>query len=147
MFQKNDLIGYDGAEDFLCQEQTRNLFGQPDVLLVHEYLHVYQSSTAHTPEVKLMVAVLKDAIDCFIKNVSAKRRRAKNLFTEAEQWFFSEEEDWLYSFQSVCDVLKLDPNYIRGALMRYKEGQIADRAPKGRAVPPEAAVDELRLAS
>jgi hypothetical protein len=147
MFQRNDLIGYDGAEDFLCQEQTRSLFGQPDVLLIHEYLHVYRSSTAHTPEVKLMLAVLKDAIDCFVKNISAKTRRGRKLFMDAEEWFFSDEEDWLYSFQSVCDVLKLDPDYVRRALLRCKQENDAKRVANGRAVAPAPRVDELRLAS
>jgi hypothetical protein len=148
MFQKNDLTSYDGAEDFLCQEQTRNLFGQPDVLLVHEYLHVYQSSVVHTPEVKLMLAVLKDAIDCYLKYVSAKQRRARKLSNEAEQWFFSDEDDWLYSFQSVCDILKLDPDYIRRALLRYKQAH-AEAAAGAHGIPTaqEPPVDNLRLAS
>ena len=148
MFQKNDLTSYDGAEDFLCQEQTRNLFGQPDVLLVHEYLHVYQSSVVHTPEVKLMLAVLKDAIDCYLKYVSAKQRRARKLSNEAEEWFFSNEDDWLYSFQSVCDILKLDPDYIRGALLRYKQQHTEPGNHVGsRAASSEPTVDNLRLAS
>jgi hypothetical protein len=148
MFQKNDLASYDGAEDFLCQEQTRNLFGQPDVLLVHEYLHVHQSSLAHTPEVKLMLAVLKDAIDCYLKYVSVKQRRARKLSDEAQQWFFSNEDDWLYNFESVCDILNLDPDYIRRALLRHKQehtqtGNTVNR----RAVSSAPPVDDLRLAS
>jgi hypothetical protein len=144
MFQKTDLAGYDGAEDFLCQEQTRNLFGQPDVLLVHEYLHVYQSSFAQTPEMKLMAAVLKDAIDCYLKSLSAKPRRGKKRSNEAEQWFFSEDEDWLYSFQSVCDMLKLDPDYIRRTLLRHKQEHAAKASSL---VADEFPIERLRLAS
>jgi hypothetical protein len=147
MFQKSDPIS-DGAEDFLCQEQTRHLFGQPDVLLVHEYLSVYQNNLAHTPEMKLMVAVLKDGIDCYVKYVSQKPSRRRKPSNEAEQWFFGEDEDRLYSFQSVCDMLKLDAGYIRRILLAYRErharGQaVAATTPDGC----EAAMDGLRLAS
>jgi hypothetical protein len=105
---------------------------------------VYQSSFAQTPEMKLMAAVLKDAIDCYLKYVSAKPRRSKKRSNEAEQWFFSDDDDGLYSFQSVCDMLKLDPDYIRRTLLSYKQDHV--QAASG-AVPDELPIDGLRLAS
>jgi hypothetical protein len=147
MFQKSELLGYDGAEDFLCQEQTRNLFGQPDVLLVHEYLGIYQNSFSQSPEMRLMAAVLKDGIDCYMKYVSQKSRRGKKVSNEAEAWFFGVDEDRLYSFQNVCDMLKLDADYIRRILLLYKQQHEERTSGAGTARAADLAPDGLRLAS
>ncbi len=144
MLQDDQFISYDGAEDYLCQEHTRNLFGQPDVLLVNEYLHVYQSSFAQMPEVRLVAALLKDGIDSYIKSLSAKPRRGrKNLANEAEEWIFSKDEEWPFSFENVCQILKIEPDYIRRMLLRYKQ-EYTQRAESLAAAP---ATESLRLAS
>jgi len=144
MLQDDQFISYDGAEDYLCQEHTRNLFGQPDVLLVNEYLHVYQSSLAQMPEVRLVAALLKDGIDCYIKSLSVKPRRGrKSLANEAEEWIFSKDEEWPFSFENVCQILKIEPDYIRRILLRYKQ-EYTLRAESLAAAP---ATESLRLAS
>jgi hypothetical protein len=122
MLQDDQFISYDGVEDYLCQEHTRNLFGQPDVLLVNEFLQVYQSSLAQTPEVRLVAALLKDGIDSYIKSLSARPRRGrKSLANEAEEWIFSKDEEWPFSFENVCAILKIESDYIRRILLRYKQ--------------------------
>jgi hypothetical protein len=143
MFEKEQLMSYETGEDFLCREHTRNLFGQPDVLLVSEYLQVYQSNTTHTPEMRLIAAVLEDAIDCYIKYLFAKTRRGKRLCNEAEEWIFSHSEDWVFSFENICGMLKLEPNYIRRVLSRYKQ----ERAEATDAIGAQLPEERLRLAS
>lgn len=147
MLQDDQFMGYDGVEDYLCQEHTRNLFGQPDVLLVNEYLHVYQSSLAQTPEMKLVAAVLKDGIDSYIKYLSAKPRRGRKLINEAEEWFLSKDEKWLFSFENVCGILKLEPDYIRRALLRYKQGYAKLKESDAQPLTADASTVSLRLAS
>ena len=115
------------AEDFLCREQTRNLFGQPDVIVIHEYLHVYRSNTAHTPEIKLIAAMLEDAIDCYLKYCSAKSRRGKRIFAEAAQWIFDRDEDWLFGFENICEMLKLDPDYIRRVVKQSAQERLLNQ--------------------
>lgn len=124
MFEKEQLTSYDSGEDFLCREHTRNLFGQPDVLLVSEYLQVYQSNTTHTPEMRLIAAVLEDAIDCYVKYLFAKTRRGKKLCNEAEEWIFNRSEDGVFSFENICGMLRLEPDYIRRVLTRYKQERL-----------------------
>lgn len=121
MLQDDHFMGYDGGEEYLCQEQTRNLFGQPDVLLVNEYLHVYQGNYSETPEVRLVAAVLQDGINSYIKCMSARTRRGRKLVSEAEEWFLSKDEGWLFSFENVCGILNLEPDHIRRALLRHKQ--------------------------
>jgi hypothetical protein len=116
MLDKETFMHEETSEDFLCRESTRSLFGQPDVLLIHEYLQVYQSKSAHAPEMRLIAAVLEDAIGCYLKYYSAHTRRGKRICNEAAQWIFSPEDDWLFSFENICEMLKIDPDYIRRIL-------------------------------
>ena len=111
-------------DDFLCREQTRNLFGQPDVILIHEYLQVYQSSISHTPEMRLIAAVLEDAIDCYLKYSSVNTRRGKRIFGEAEQWIFGQDDDWFFGFENICEMLKIDPDYIRRVLRQNPQERL-----------------------
>jgi hypothetical protein len=70
---------------------------------------------AACPETALMYAVLEDAFLCLDKRFETDERfllRAR----EAEDWFFSEDSRWLFSFVSVCDALGLDREYIRKKL-------------------------------
>jgi hypothetical protein len=116
MLDKGTFTHEETTEDFLCRESTRGLFGQPDVLLIHEYLHVYQSKSAQAPEMRLIAAVLEDAINCYLKYYSSRTRRGKRICNEAAQWIFSRDDDWLFGFDNICEMLKIDPDYIRRIL-------------------------------
>jgi hypothetical protein len=146
MLDKQSFVHEEIAEDFLCREQTRNLFGQPDVIVIHEFLHVYRSSTAHTPEIKLIAAVLEDAIDCYLKYCSAKSRRGKRIFAEAGQWIFDRDDDWLFGFDNICEMLKLDPDYIRRVLKQSEQERLLNQLSEHQQ-PTDFPAIALRLAS
>ncbi|HXV82376.1 MAG TPA: hypothetical protein VEG60_21110 [Candidatus Binatia bacterium] len=140
---EREAIGHDS----LFREPTQNLFGQPDVVVIHEYLHVYRSSNAYAPEIKLIAAVLKDAIDCYLKYESVKTRRGKKIFNEAAQWIFSRQEDWLFSFDNICEILKLDPDYIRRVLRQNGRELVEIKKPGGKRLSRDLPEIALRLAS
>jgi hypothetical protein len=64
-----------------------------------------------------MYAVLEDAFLCFQQQVEMERRRIRQA-RQAEEWFFSDDFHWPFSFMSICDVLGLQPHFIRMKL-RY----------------------------
>lgn len=68
------------------------------------------------PETALMCAVLEDAFFCFLKQFEIENLRVKRTAQEAEDWFFSPDSRWLFSFVSICTVLGLEPEYIRKKL-------------------------------
>lgn len=74
-----------------------------------------------------MLAVLDDAIACFQKYIFARDRKGKTLFREAEEWILEENSDWPFSFETICEVLGFNPDYVRTGLMRRKEAQLAER--------------------
>jgi hypothetical protein len=55
----------------------------------------------------------------------AERGRAKKLFDETVAWFADRNDDWIFSFVSICETLDLNPEYMRGGLLRWKEKKLA----------------------
>ena len=82
-------------------------------------------------EEKLMLAVLADAIEHFQKHFLSKDEKGKKLFQEAEKWFLEKDNDGLFSFEYICEMLQLQPNYIRQGLLSWKETRRKKRSLQG----------------
>jgi len=82
------------------------------------------------PETALMYAVLEDAFLCFYNPLEPKSRFFQRA-REAEDWFFSDDSRWLFSFVSVCRALGLEPRYIRMKLKHWAPSHL-DLAPTTR---------------
>jgi hypothetical protein len=99
----------------------------------------YQSPTGvgtTRGETALMRAVLEDALACFQQQFITSERRAQRLAREAEEWFFSDDRHWLFSFVSICAVLGLEPGYLRRGLKQWHQHRSAEpRKRRQRAVP------------
>jgi len=74
-----------------------------------------------------MLAVLDDAIASFQKYIFAQDRKGKTLFDEAEEWILEVNSDWPFSFETVCEVLGFNPDYVRQGVQRWKEKKVAQR--------------------
>jgi len=74
-------------------------------------------------EEKLMLAVLESATEYFQKYLFAEDERGKKLFQEAEEWILDKNSDWLYSFENICEVLGLHPDYMRQGLLCWKDAK------------------------
>lgn len=97
---------------------------QPDVLAPLQYLDRWRYHRRHCPEIMLMLAVLADGIASFQKFSSARNRRGEARFREAESWLMREDNDRLYAFENICDILGLSPNYIRAGLCRWRRSAL-----------------------
>jgi hypothetical protein len=106
------------------EEKRISLF-EPDTLLSAQYLENLRRKTLLEPEKRLMLAVLEDAINCFQVNVMARSGRRKKLFNESEDWIMGWDDDWIFSFVSVCELLGFNPEYVRRGLLRWKEKKLA----------------------
>lgn len=84
------------------------------------FVPAWQSSVMWTGERRLLLAVIEEAIHSFLKYRDARTIRGQRLFRETQEWFWSPEQDWLYSFESICQHLHLDPDYIRRGLQRWQ---------------------------
>jgi hypothetical protein len=94
---------------------------EPDTVAAAQYFDNFQRKTPTQPENRLLLAVLEDAIHCFQDNVLAENGKSKKLFDDAEEWLLKEGVDWIFSFRNVCELLGIDPEYLRAGLMRWKQ--------------------------
>ena len=76
----------------------------------------FETHRKQAPEQRLMIAVLRDAINCVEKYRFATDHRGRRLFDEARRWVLAGETDWLYSFARICDIRDLDPDAVRQRL-------------------------------
>ncbi len=104
-------------------EQTINRIFQPDTLTPYVYLRNSRRTVHLEPEKHLMHAILEEAIKTFRLYVSTKSRREQRLFLDAELWIMTRNDDALFSFENICEVLGLDPDFVRSGLARWKEQQ------------------------
>ena len=107
---------------FSVDERIAALF-EPDILSAHDFENL-RRRTLLEPEKKLMLAVLEDAINCFQDNLMARSVSGKKLFEEAEAWILEQDGQWLFSFESICNVLNINPGYVRRGLLQWKQKKL-----------------------
>ncbi len=101
---------------------------EPEILLPSQFYNRARGLSVLEGERRLMLAILEDAVSCFQKYAGATRPRSRRLFQEAEEWFMEESGAWVFSFDSICTVLDINPEYFRNSLKRWKEQLMAQPA-------------------
>src|SRR2546425_12021654 len=93
---------------------------EPDILLPEQ--RVLPGRQAMQGERLLMLAVLEDALDCYRKCRRSRDAATRLLFDETRAWGESRERDTLFSFESICEALAIDPDYLRPRLRETSVG-------------------------
>lgn len=106
-------------------DSTNGLF-EPDTLLAAQFFATVRRAAPHAQgEYQLLLAVLQDAIECFQKYVRATDPVKRKLFVEAEEWLMRADDTGSsnagFSFTYICEVLGLDPVFLRQGLQRWRE--------------------------
>ena len=91
----------------------------PDPILPEQYCAAHSPDNATRRERHLMVAVLRDAVECYQKYSLARHPRGRTLFAEAVAWIESTDREWPFSYENICDVLELDPGCVRRNLAEW----------------------------
>jgi len=87
------------------------------------------SQVSWTPERRLLLAALEDAAAMFIRYCNDHTTRSKRLFRETREWFASTDRTSLRTFETICDYLNLDAEYIRLGLRRLPTPNVARAMP------------------
>ena len=104
----------------VLDDQLANLV-QPDTILPAQFFLEKSISDLDCPgERRLMAAVLEDAIRVYRQDAGARNRRRQRLFRETEQWIESTDRSWPFAFERICEILGLDPDYLRRGLREWK---------------------------
>jgi hypothetical protein len=93
----------------------------PDHMLPVQFTELLLRPAVQRPELRLMAAVLEDAIRSFCRNAGSRGLRGQRLFRETAAWFASDDVSWPFAFENVCDALALEPEWIRQILARWQQ--------------------------
>lgn len=93
-----------------------------------------------------MLGVLQDALASWFRYRRTPSRRGRRLFRETRDWFWSHDRSWLFTFESICEHLDLDPDYIRGRLSTATPRRASQRRPVVRRQPSYSAEHEALAA-
>ena len=119
MHNKYDTIRRRQARQHMSTRRTsaydRSANGSP---LPEQFFDSRVKLAAVCPETALMYAVLENAFLSFHKRFEPDRRFLRGA-RQAQDWFFSDDSRGLFSFMSICNVLGLEPRYIRIKLQHW----------------------------
>ena len=101
------------------EDRVSNLF-TPDTLVPSQFFDRLRRNTEHYGERRLMVAVLEDALDVYRKRCGFLDQRSQEMFLDAEAWINASDREWLFSFENICSVLDIEPDYIRRGLRAWR---------------------------
>lgn len=93
-----------------------------------QYFHFHRSPMLARPEYRLMLSVLEDAVGCFERWKRFGSPPAPVTPEGLLDWFHSDDRSYLYSFQSICFHLDLDPDAILARLHEIEAAADAEPA-------------------
>lgn len=94
---------------------------EPDVMTPEQFFGLLRQRSWQDGERRLMAAVLQDGIENFQKYAFAQDALGRELFDVERSWLVDEDDRALFSFNTVCEVLDIDPDYLRSGMLRWLE--------------------------
>ncbi len=76
-----------------------------------------EESIQWTPELTLMLAILEDAVACYRKTLKRPRQNPEILSRQAEFWIRLDDWDSPFSFNNICEALKMEPVATRESIL------------------------------
>jgi hypothetical protein len=78
---------------------------------------------------QLMLAVLVDALQCLQTCVSGRTAVHRRRFAEAEAWVADRDAQGPFAFDTVCEALGIDADYLRTGLKEWLQRQLTGTHP------------------
>jgi hypothetical protein len=111
----------DSARDRHQAEERLNDLFEPDVLLPIQYFAALKRKRFSSGEHRLLIAIMQDAVECFQKHIHARDSKRRQLYLDAESWISSDDYAGTFSFNNVCDLLGMSPEYLRQGLIDWRD--------------------------
>jgi len=87
-----------------------------DTILPSQYYDRVVGGRAPSGEFKLFFAILEDALRCYVRAKDCRSAIKRAEFRDAQVWFHTRGEPHLFSFESICSFLAIDPGWLRERL-------------------------------
>lgn len=97
---------------------------EPEIFLPSQFYGNGGLSRVLEGEKRLMIAIMKDAVECLEKYRGSRNGAGKISYQSAIEWVEDTDTDWLYSFTNICDLLGFDPHYLREQLLKRENRYI-----------------------
>jgi hypothetical protein len=101
------------------------------LLLPGQYVDLVRRNHVIEGELKLLLAVLEDAIRCYLRNVDAKDGERRRDFVEVRHWFESSgrgaRRPDIFSFDNLCAALGIEPRVLLDRLRILTIGDLPSR--------------------
>ncbi len=110
----------------------------PEILLPSQFFGAVRGRAAlQCGECRLLIAVLEDAIRRYQRYAHATNRHGRRMFREVAEWITEHHAggEPSFTFEYVCAVLGLDPNYLREGLQRWVQAGAYRSRPARSALP------------
>lgn len=75
------------------------------------------SGFAHGAVRALMSALLFDGVQAFLNYSTATSSSQKSRYREAYNWVMLKGDEYIFSYENVCEGLGVDPEYLRNGLL------------------------------
>jgi len=89
----------------------------PDAILPEQFFSRPVECEEMTGARGLMLAMLEDAIRCYLELQHHSRLDLQRTSRQAEAWIRSSGGSWPFSFDNVCHSLSIDPGHLRSRLL------------------------------
>src|SRR6266481_5099454 len=99
------------------------------ILMPAQYADLVRRNHTLEGELKLLMAVLEDAIRCYLRNVDAKGGERRREFIEVRSWFESTVAGpaGFFSFENLCEALGIEPHRLLARLGILTIGDLPSR--------------------
>ena len=114
-------MDYSSAQIDTTGPASDALFSQGDSVLPVQFYPARRGSASVEPVLRLMAAVLSDAMRCFQRNFAARHTHGRREFREAQFWIFEDKGTGPFSFEDVCDALGIDSGRLRASIVRWEK--------------------------
>lgn len=94
---------------------------EPDTCLPSQFWGNRGLSRQLEGEKRLMIAIMKDAVECLEKYRNARSSAGRELYQNALEWIEDQGTGWLFSFNNICGLLGFDPDYMREFLLKREQ--------------------------
>src|ERR671921_251324 len=94
---------------------------EPDIFLPSQFYGTGGLSRQLEGEKRLMIAILRDAVECLEKYRESKSSSGQTNYQNALKWIEDKSTDWLFSFTNVCDLLGFEADYLRTVLLTKED--------------------------
>ena len=110
-----------------CGAEVMGALDEGSIMLPVQY---FDRQTARLrPEMRLMLAVLEDAVATFMRYRHARVARHRRAFREVREWIDSDDAVSPFAFVRICDAVGLDVAYLRRGLARIAARQRFESTP------------------